>query len=74
MFIIMMLMTDWNVINMQKNVTNILFFVTNILKWPQSLRHQHNDVTNITVTQITARLETHCMKKLIKLYALHGIC
>ena len=28
----MMLVTDWNVANMQKNVTNILFYVTNILK------------------------------------------
>ena len=26
------------------------FFVTNILKWSPSLSHQHNDVTNTTVT------------------------
>ena len=27
-----------------------IFYVTNILKWSPSLSHQHNDVTNITVT------------------------
>ena len=34
-------------------------FVTNILKWTSSLSHQHNDVTNITVTEsIPKSLET----------------
>ena len=53
---IMMLVTDWNVTNMRKNVTNMrknvtnILFVTNISKWSSSWSHQHNDVTNITVT------------------------
>ena len=29
------------------------FFVINILKWSPSLSHQHNDVTNITVTNLS---------------------
>ena len=45
----MMLVTDWDVTIMQKRSPKY-FFVTNILKWSPSLSHQHNDVTNITVT------------------------
>ena len=46
---IMMLVTEWNVTDMQK-IPPTYFFVTHILKWTPSLRHQHNDVTNINVT------------------------
>ena len=46
----MMLVTDWNVTNMQKNITSRLLIVINILKWSPSLIYQHTDVTNITST------------------------
>ena len=50
---------------MQKNNTNILF-VTNILKWSPSLNHQHDDVTNITVTAkiISQHIGYHSVNRL----------
>ena len=41
---IVMLLTDWNFTNMQKNVTSILFASATAKDG-----HQHNNVTNITV-------------------------